>query len=220
MPTGSVSDADLADHSKLQAASYSPFSPILARNASPLGSAASVEFERESVLPEPGDSRLSDRYTMSGKVDIDTGGVDKSIKDVIQNLYVMQSHVASFRPENQDGLNRKVEDLAISLRKLDEQVSDPTNPIHNIKIAPDIIDYVDDGRNPDIYTRDFVELVQRGNAVLNGKRKAFRNFSKIFAKALKDNFDGMDEEVDMIMDNAGMEERDGKFVEKQNGSPS
>lgn len=160
-----------------------------------------------------------DPYTMSGKPSVDTGGVDDSIKDVIQNLFVMQQHVASFRPEIQDGLHRKVEDLAVSLQNLDDLVANPSNPIHNIKIAPDIIDYVDDGRNPDIYTRDFVELVQRGNSVMNGKQQAFRNFSKIFAKALKDNFDGMDEEVDLIMENAGMEEKNGRFVEKQqNGS--
>ena len=51
-------------------------------------------------------------------------------------------------------------------------------------IPPEIIDYVDDGRNPDIYTREFVELVQRGNAVINGKREAFADFSRIFADKL------------------------------------
>jgi hypothetical protein len=33
---------------------------------------------------------------------------------------------------------------------------------------PEIIDYVDSARNPDIYTREFVELVQRGNQDLRG----------------------------------------------------
>ena len=51
-------------------------------------------------------------------------------------------------------------------------------------IPPEIIDYVDEGRNPDIYTREFVELVQRGNAVINGKRDAYASFSRIFAERL------------------------------------
>ena len=43
-------------------------------------------------------------------------------------------------------------------------------------IPPEIIDYVETGRNPDIYTRDFVELVQRGNLYLKGKSEALAAF--------------------------------------------
>lgn len=147
-----------------------------------------------------------------------TGGVDGSIKDVIQNLFVLQQHISAYRSENQERLTQQVEEVARSLGDLEHTVSKPNNPLHNIRVAPDIIDYVDDGRNPDIYTRDFVELVQRGNSVMNGKQKAFRDFSKVFAKALKDNFDGMGNEVDMIMSDAGMEEKEGKFIEKEPSS--
>lgn len=209
----------LTDQYTSEASNSSPVTPLSLSSLHCIPSLA-TEVSRHSRddLQHPENSNTGDSYSMSGKSSVDTGGVDESIKDVIQNLFVMQQHVASFRPEIQEGLNRKVEDLAVSLQKLDDLVAQSSNPVHSIKIAPDIIDYVDDGRNPDIYTRDFVELVQRGNAVLNGKQRAFRNFSKIYAKALKDNFEGMDEEVDSIMENAGMEEKNGKFVEKhQNG---
>lgn len=206
-------DPGLTHHGTSEASESLPATP-LDRPFSSIPEAI-PDLENGSRHPVHGYLSFEDPYAMSGKPSIDAGGVDESIKDVIQSLFVMQQHVASFRPEIQDGLNRKVEDLAVSLQKLDDLVVRPSNPIHNIKIAPDIIDYVDDGRNPDIYTRDFVELVQRGNAVLNGKQRAFRNFSKIFAKSLKENFEGMDEEVDSIMENAGMEEKDGKFIEKQ-----
>lgn len=199
---------------------FSPLTPTnsVAAQYSVLPDPDPDDTQKSSFYSDLEYSYPNNHYDMSENT-VDTGGVDESIKDVIQNLFVMQQHVASFRPEIQDGLNRKVEDLAVSLKKLDDLVTNPSNPIHDIKIAPDIIDYVDDGRNPDIYTRDFVELVQRGNAVMNGKQKAFRNFGKIFAQSLKDNFDGMGEEVDMIMENAGMVEKDGKYTEKQqNGS--
>lgn len=167
---------------------------------------------------------LSDQWssqspnTMSDPSAQDVGGIDDKIKDVIQNLYEFQQHIHAFRPEQQNGMLTKVDHIAGSLKELHAASQDETNPIQHIRVAPDIIDYVDAGRNPDIYTREFVELVQRGNSVMKGKQKAFRDFSRIFAKALKDNFDGMDDEVDTIMRHAGIEERDGKFVvTQQNG---
>ncbi|KAJ9655466.1 RNA polymerase II mediator complex subunit [Neophaeococcomyces mojaviensis] len=160
----------------------------------------------------------SEPITMPNQPVQDLGGVDDKIKDVIQSLYEFQQHVHGFRPEQQERMIEKVEDIASSLKDLDTVTKDESNPIQNVRVAPDIIDYVDAGRNPDIYTREFIELVQRGNSVMNGKQKAFRDFSKIFAQVLKDNFDGMDDEVDTIMRHAGMEERDGAFVEmQQNG---
>ena len=46
-------------------------------------------------------------------------------------------------------------------------------------IPPDIIAYVEQGRNPDIYTREFVELVQKRNSMLKGKIEAFQSFAGI-----------------------------------------
>lgn len=196
---------------------FSPNSPttnglhFYAANVPPL-TPAETDSRRHSLLEEqsPKMSSLPDT----------TGGVQSAIKDVIDGLFVLQQHVSSFRAEHQDRLVDQVEDVAKQLSALEEAITKPDNPLHNVKVAPEIIDYVDDGRNPDIFTRDFVELVQRGNAVINGKQKAFRDFSKVFATTLKQEFDGMDTEVDMIMGEAGMEERDGKWIDKelQNGS--
>ncbi|KAI5864514.1 mediator complex, subunit Med10 [Durotheca rogersii] len=48
-------------------------------------------------------------------------------------------------------------------------------------IPPELIQYVDNGRNPDIYTREFVELVRRGNQLLRGKQAAFAAFRDVLA---------------------------------------
>jgi len=60
--------------------------------------------------------------------------------------------------------------------------ADPS--IHTIQLPPEIIDYVDASRNPDIYTREFVELVQRGNQDLKGKADAFAGFRDVLAKEM------------------------------------
>lgn len=58
-------------------------------------------------------------------------------------------------------------------------------PLASIQLPPEIIDYVDAARNPDIYTREFVELVQRGNQDLKGKREAFAGFQQVLAREMR-----------------------------------
>lgn len=48
-------------------------------------------------------------------------------------------------------------------------------------IPQEVIQYVDDGRNPDIYTREFVELARRQNQMLKGKQEAFASFRDVLA---------------------------------------
>lgn len=40
-------------------------------------------------------------------------------------------------------------------------------------VPRELVQYVENGRNPDIYTREFVELVRRGNQLMRGKMRAF-----------------------------------------------
>lgn len=48
-------------------------------------------------------------------------------------------------------------------------------------IPQEVIQYVDDGRNPHIYTREFVELARRQNQMLKGKQEAFASFRDVLA---------------------------------------
>jgi hypothetical protein len=52
-----------------------------------------------------------------------------------------------------------------------------------------------------------VELVQRGNAVLNGKQEAFKNFGEIFAQELASAMPETKREVQRVMQNAGLQIR-------------
>jgi mediator of RNA polymerase II transcription subunit 10 len=47
-------------------------------------------------------------------------------------------------------------------------------PTVYLDIPPEVTNYVESSRNPDIYTREFVELVQRTNQMLKGREEAYR----------------------------------------------
>ncbi|KAJ5996768.1 hypothetical protein N7522_008428 [Penicillium canescens] len=134
--------------------------------------------------------------------------VDDDLKDVIQQLFEIQSAVHGYLgPETQQELVRK-----IPLKPFDthptppnteiqpDQTTDPSNPpLSSIQLPPEIIDYVDSARNPDIYTREFVELVQRGNQDLRGKREAFASFRDVLAREMRSAMPECRGEVDRVV---------------------
>lgn len=58
---------------------------------------------------------------------------------------------------------------------------------------------MDSARNPDIYTREFVELVQRGNQDLKGKREAFAGFRDVLAREMRSAMPECRGEVDRVV---------------------
>ncbi|KAH8692791.1 mediator of RNA polymerase II transcription subunit 10, partial [Talaromyces proteolyticus] len=140
--------------------------------------------------------------------------VDNELKDVIQHLFEIQSAVHGYLgPETQTELVRKIKNLTLALSTLSKDTkpdpnsspsttaaaanSDSGDPlVTNIKLPPEIIDYVDGARNPDIYTREFVELVQRGNQDLKGKQEAFASFRDVLAREMRSAMPECRREVD------------------------
>lgn len=150
------------------------------------------------------------------------------LKDVIQNLFEIQSAVHGYLgSETQQELVRKMytfpkadrssrnaassanlslcaifrTQLSSSLSSLSTTAS--TIPMH---IPPDIIDYVDEGRNPDIYTREFVELVQKLNQFLKGKSEAFAGFRDVLAEEMMKSMPEMKDDITKVLE--GREERE------------
>lgn len=70
-------------------------------------------------------------------------------------------------------------------------------------LPPEIIEYVDNARNPDIYTREFVELVQRGNQDLKGKAEAFASFRDVLAREMASAMPECKKEVKRVVEATG-----------------
>ncbi|CRG85829.1 RNA polymerase II mediator complex protein Nut2, putative [Talaromyces islandicus] len=151
--------------------------------------------------------------------------VDNELKDVIQQLFEIQSAVHGYLgTESQTELVHKIKTLTLSLSTLSKDTkTDPslpdngnfppptpnakTNdpPIANVRLPPEIIDYVDAARNPDIYTREFVELVQRGNQDLKGKQEAFSSFRDVLAREMRSAMPECRGEVDRVVSATAVE---------------
>lgn len=66
-------------------------------------------------------------------------------------------------------------------------------------VPPEIIQYIEEGRNPDIYTREFVELAQEKNQLLKGKSEAYAQFREALAREIRGAIPDIAEEVDSVV---------------------
>jgi mediator of RNA polymerase II transcription subunit 10 len=63
--------------------------------------------------------------------------------------------------------------------------------------------YVDNGRNPDIYTREFVEGARRSNQLMKGKMEAFGSFRDVLAQEMATLLPELREDVGRVLDETG-----------------
>ncbi|KAL8727912.1 MAG: hypothetical protein Q9166_005738 [cf. Caloplaca sp. 2 TL-2023] len=145
---------------------------------------------------------------------IDT--VDDQIKDVIQDLFQIQVATHNYAgPQTQQELVRLITQLAGSLSTLSNDAS--TLPT---QIPPEIIAYVDDGRNPDIYTREFIELVQKSNQYLKGKSEAFTGFRDVLAEEMVKAWPEMKTDVEKVLQGETIEQSKGPEIAVQTNGMS
>lgn len=78
-----------------------------------------------------------------------------------------------------------------------------TAPALRVNVPPEIIAYIEAARNPDIYNREFVEVVQRTNQMLKGKAEAYAQFRDILAEEIASAMPDVEKEVKMVVEATG-----------------
>ncbi|KAI9815837.1 MAG: RNA polymerase II mediator complex subunit [Thelocarpon impressellum] len=129
--------------------------------------------------------------------------LEKNIQEVIQDLYELSVATYAYAgPETTAALSTKIKNLSSHLLPL----SQPLTSQHGaspIPIPPEVIEYVEAGRNPDIYTREFVETVQRSGAHLAGKAGAFDAFGRVLAGEIETAKPELEGEVRRVREGVG-----------------
>ncbi|KAI0887328.1 mediator complex, subunit Med10 [Annulohypoxylon maeteangense] len=125
---------------------------------------------------------------------VDHDALEQQLKDTIQTLTNLMVQVTNYdttssspsphtpntRASSRDIVANELRTLSANLQAIHNRaLASGTNELP--RIPPELIQYVDNGRNPDIYTREFVELVRRGNQLARGKQGAFASFRDVLA---------------------------------------
>lgn len=78
-----------------------------------------------------------------------------------------------------------------------------TAPSVNINIPPEVTAYVEGSRNPNIFTREFVETVQRMNQMLKGRTEAYRLLQETLARDLIDGIPDLKDDITRTVEASG-----------------
>ncbi|KAI5814705.1 mediator complex, subunit Med10 [Pyronema omphalodes] len=97
------------------------------------------------------------------------------------------------KPDSADVVMKSITDLVSQYQGLSSSASDVSS-----LLPREVIQYVEDGRNPDIYTREFVEIVLKYNQLMNGKRKAYERFYKVLNDQMLTAFPELTEEIEKV----------------------
>ncbi|KAH8167153.1 hypothetical protein CIB48_g1084 [Xylaria polymorpha] len=131
---------------------------------------------------------------------VDHNVLEQQLKDTIQSLHNVMVQVTAYdgttststsapppppssssssssSRTSRDVLAAELTALSRSLQTIHRTATTRTLPL----VPPELVQYVDGGRNPDVYTREFVELVRRGNQLMRGKQSAFATFRDVLA---------------------------------------
>ncbi|KAI4920209.1 RNA polymerase II mediator complex subunit [Alternaria incomplexa] len=125
--------------------------------------------------------------------------VEAQLKDIVQNLYnlIVQAY-DHHGSKTQEAIRREIQSLVQNLVKLSR-----TAPSVNINIPPEVMSYVENSRNPDIFTREFVETVQRMNQMLYGRVDAYRALQEQLALHVSSAIPELKEDVTSVVESTG-----------------
>lgn len=103
-------------------------------------------------------------------------------------------------PQSQTALIHKTNQLVSQLSGLS------ASPFtHQYPVPVDVINYIEGGRNPDIYTREFVEVTAKSNARLKGKMIGFRKLADVLGEKLGQEFPRLTGEIDNLRKRTSIE---------------
>ncbi|KAF2139624.1 uncharacterized protein K452DRAFT_328053 [Aplosporella prunicola CBS 121167] len=125
--------------------------------------------------------------------------IDEQLKIVVQNLFNLVVDVHDHQGSaTEEAMKAEATSLLANLLALSRRAR-----ALSLSIPPEIITYVENGRNPDIYTREFAELVQKNNQKLKAKAEAFAQFRDILAGKIGVAFPDMRDDVARVVRNTG-----------------
>ncbi|KAI9833031.1 MAG: hypothetical protein M1819_003863 [Sarea resinae] len=127
---------------------------------------------------------------------------EENLKAVIHALFQLQLSIHGYQhPQTAQTLKDQLTDFTATLSHTLHKTQTQSPPLPSI--PPEIIAYVDSGRNPDIYTREFVELAQEGNRALKARMEAFAAFRDVLAREMGSALPELRAEVGKVVEDTG-----------------
>lgn len=102
-------------------------------------------------------------------------------------------------PEATQGMITNLKRNVDRLSKLNQVSNDPSSTLQHVNIPFEVVQYIEDGRNPDIYTREFVEAIRRSNQYQRAKMHGLKKLRDSLAEKISEEFPDLEPAVQDIV---------------------
>uniref|UniRef100_A0A914ZQZ3 Mediator of RNA polymerase II transcription subunit 10 n=1 Tax=Parascaris univalens TaxID=6257 RepID=A0A914ZQZ3_PARUN len=106
--------------------------------------------------------------------------LEQTLENFQENARQMGVIASDFTTRSQEPLNQKIHTLISGLRELDHL----KNQFMDVKIPLELLEYLDEGKNPQLYTKECLERTLNKNKEVNGKIEIYKKFRAVLLKEL------------------------------------
>ena len=98
--------------------------------------------------------------------------LESQLELFIENVREVGIIVSDFQVQGQPVLNQKLASMVHGMQEMDKL----KNQVQDIAVPLEVFDYIDQGRNPQLYTKDCMEKALTKNEQFKGKIESYRKF--------------------------------------------
>ncbi|GMM43402.1 hypothetical protein FOG50_03585 [Hanseniaspora uvarum] len=122
--------------------------------------------------------------------------IQTKTKDLIETFNELNLTVYDYAntEDTQKSILNNLNKIFSTLKELNQDSFALSKTDKNVNIPLDVIQYIENTRNPDVYTREFVESIKLANDYQREKQLAFKSMSKKLGEGILDVFCGDDDE--------------------------
>jgi mediator of RNA polymerase II transcription subunit 10 len=121
------------------------------------------------------------------------------LRSIISNLFYILVEAHDFKGQGtKDAMMVHIKDLIENLQELTK-----TSRRLPTTIPFELIKYVEDKRNPDVYKRQIVELVMQYNQLQSGRAQAFASFRDILGREMMSAIPDIRDDVRSVLEASG-----------------
>uniref|UniRef100_A0A8C7T2E6 Mediator of RNA polymerase II transcription subunit 10 n=1 Tax=Oncorhynchus mykiss TaxID=8022 RepID=A0A8C7T2E6_ONCMY len=91
--------------------------------------------------------------------------LEEHLEKFVENIRQMGIIVSDFQPSSQTGLNQKLNYMITGLQDIEKC----RQQLHEINVPLEAFEYIDQGRNPQLYTKECLERALAKNEQVKGK---------------------------------------------------
>ncbi|XP_069075807.1 mediator of RNA polymerase II transcription subunit 10 isoform X2 [Pleurodeles waltl] len=101
--------------------------------------------------------------------------LEEQLEKFVENIRQLGIIVSDFQPSSQAGLNQKLNFMVSGLQDIDKC----RQQLHDISVPLEVFEYIDQGRNPQLYTKECLERALAKNEQVKGKIDTMKCWNSI-----------------------------------------